>query len=77
MTAALGGPIKKDKAFFFGAYEYINRSLITGNQIISVKPADAAALGITLPADGVIPAHQKVTVRFREGRLSGRARARS
>ncbi len=45
MTATLGGPIKKDKAFFFGAYEYINRSLITGNQIISVKPADAAALG--------------------------------
>jgi len=34
VTAALGGPIKKDKAFFYGAYEYINRSLITGNSII-------------------------------------------
>ena len=64
MTAALGGPIKKDKAFFFGAYEYVNRSLITGNQIISVKPADAAALGITLPPDGVIPANQSVPFAF-------------
>src|SRR4051794_533193 len=63
-TAALGGPIKKDKAFFFGAYEYVNRSLITGNQIISVKPADAAALGITLPPDGVIPANQSVPFAF-------------
>jgi hypothetical protein len=63
-TAALGGPIKKDKAFFFGAYEYVNRSLITGAQIISVKPADAAALGITLPPDGVIPANQSVPFAF-------------
>ena len=64
VTAALGGPIKKDKAFFFGAYEYVNRSLITGAQIISVKPADAAALGITLPPDGVIPANQSVPFAF-------------
>jgi hypothetical protein len=64
VTAALGGPIKKDKAFFFGAYEYVNRSLVTGGQIISVKPADAAALGITLPASGVIPANQKVPFAF-------------
>jgi len=63
-TVALGGPIKKDKAFFFGAYEYVNRSLITGAQIISVKPADAAALGITLPPDGVIPANQSVPFAF-------------
>jgi len=63
-TAAFGGPIKKDKAFFFGAYEYVNRSLITGNQVISVKPADAAALGITLPPDGVIPANQSVPFAF-------------
>jgi len=64
VTASLGGPILKDKAFFFGAYEYINRSLITGNQIIAVKPADAAALGITLPADAVIPANQSVPFAF-------------
>ena len=64
VTAAIGGPLKKDKAFFFGAYEYVNRSLVTGGQIISVKPADATALGITLPASGVIPANQKVPFAF-------------
>jgi hypothetical protein len=64
VTAALGGPIKKDKAFFFGAYEYVNRSLITGAQVISVKPEDAAKLGITLPPDGVIPANQSVPFAF-------------
>ena len=64
VTATLGGPIKKDKWHFFGAYEYVDRSLITGNQVITVTPADAQALGITLPADGVIPAHQKVNFGF-------------
>jgi hypothetical protein len=64
VTATLGGPIKRDKAFFFGAYEYVNRSLITGGNIISVKPQDAQALGITLPADGVIPANQSVPFVF-------------
>ncbi|MBS1818030.1 MAG: TonB-dependent receptor [Acidobacteria bacterium] len=64
VTAALGGPIKKDKAFFFGAYEYVNRSLITGGQVISVKQADAQALGISLPSSGVIPANQSVPFAF-------------
>src|SRR4051794_22483386 len=59
-TAALGGPIRKDKWHYYGAYEYVDRSLITGAQVITVTPADAQALGITLPASGVIPAHQKV-----------------
>ena len=64
VTATLGGPIAKDKWHYYGAYEYVDRSLITGNQVINVAPADAQALGITLPADGVIPAHQKVNFGF-------------
>src|SRR4051812_1110267 len=63
-TATLGGPIAKDRAHFFGAYEFIDRSLVTGSNVISVTPANAAALGITLPPDGVIPAHQKVNFAF-------------
>jgi hypothetical protein len=63
-TGTLGGPIARDKAFFFGAFEYVDRSLVTGAQIITVKPADAQALGITLPPDGVIPADQKVPFAF-------------
>ena len=64
VTATFGGPIAKDKTHFYAAYEYVNRSLITGGQVITVAPADAAALGITLPSDGVIPAHQKVNFGF-------------
>ena len=64
VTATLGGPITKDKWHYYGAYEYVDRSLVTGNQVITVAPADAQALGITLPADGVIPAHQKVNFGF-------------
>ena len=63
-TATLGGPIARNRAHFFGAYEFIDRSLVTGSNVISVKPADATALGITLPASGVIPAHQKVNFAF-------------
>ncbi len=64
VTATLGGPITKDKWHYFGAYEYVDRSLITGGQVITVNPADAQALGITLPSSGVIPAHQKVNFGF-------------
>jgi carboxypeptidase family protein/TonB-dependent receptor-like protein len=64
VTATLGGPIKKNKWHYFGAYEYVDRSLVTGGQVITVAPADAQALGITLPASGVIPAHQKVNFGF-------------
>jgi len=64
VTAELGGPIRRDKWHFYGAYEYVNRSLITGGSVITVTPDNAAALGITLPADGVIPAHQKVNFFF-------------
>ena len=64
VTATLGGPIKKDKWHYYGAYEYVDRSLVTGGQVITVAPADAQALGITLPSSGVIPAHQKVNFGF-------------
>ncbi len=64
VTATIGGPIEKNKMQFFGAYEYVDRSLITGGQVITVKSADAQALGISLPASGVIPAHQKVNFGF-------------
>ncbi len=64
VTATLGGPIQKDRWHYYGAYEYVDRSLVTGGQVITVSPANAAALGITLPADGVIPAHQKVNFLF-------------
>ncbi|PYR60446.1 MAG: hypothetical protein DMF85_05000 [Acidobacteria bacterium] len=63
-TATLGGPIQKDAWHYYGAYEYVDRSLITGNQVITVSPANAQALGITLPSSGVIPAHQKVNFAF-------------
>ena len=63
-TATVGGPITKDKWHYYGAYEYVDRSLITGGSVITVAPADAQALGITLPADGVIPAHQQVNFWF-------------
>jgi len=64
VTATLGGPIAKDKWHYYGAYEFVDRSLVTGGQVITVNPADAQALGITLPADGVIPAHQRVNFWF-------------
>src|SRR4051794_20612146 len=63
-NAAAGGPIVRDKVHFFGAYEYVDRSLITGNQVITVAPSAAQELGITLPESGVIPAHQKVNFMF-------------
>jgi hypothetical protein len=64
VTATFGGPIAKDRTHFYGAYEYVNRSLVTGGQVITVTAADASALGITLPSDGVIPAHQRVNFGF-------------
>ena len=63
-TATLGGPVVKDRWHYFGAYEFVDRSLITGNQVITVSPTAAQALGIDLPASGVIPAHQKVNFLF-------------
>ncbi len=64
VTLTLGGPVVKDKWHYYGAYEYVDRSLITGNQVITVAPSAAQTLGLNLPADGVIPAHQKVNFLF-------------
>ncbi len=64
VTLALGGPVVRDKWHYYGAYEYVDRSLITGNQVITVTPSAAQTLGLDLPADGVIPAHQKVNFLF-------------
>ena len=63
-TATLGGPIVKDTWHYFGAYEYVDRSLVTGAQVVTVSPAAAQNLGIDLPESGVIPAHQKVNFGF-------------
>ena len=64
LTAALGGPIRKDRVQFYGAYEYVDRSLVTGGQVVNVTPGNAGRLGIVLPSSGVIPAHQKVNFAF-------------
>jgi hypothetical protein len=64
ITATLGGPVIKDRWHYFGAYEFVDRSLITGGQVITVNPADAQRLGITLPASGVMPADQRVNFAF-------------
>jgi len=64
LTGTVGGPVLRDKTHFFGAYEFVDRSLITGGQVITVTPANASRLGITLPASGVIPANQSVNFGF-------------
>jgi len=42
-TANLGGPIKKDKLFIFGAYEHLLRGTPTP---VTITPANASAIGI-------------------------------
>jgi hypothetical protein len=63
-TATLGGPVVKDRWHYFGAYEFVDRSLITGGQVITVSPSAAQSLGIDLPSSGVIPADQRVNFLF-------------
>ena len=61
-TATLGGPIVKDKWFFYGGYEFVDRDL-SADRVIGVTPANASRLGLSttaIPASGVIPATQSV-----------------
>ena len=61
-TATLGGPIVKDKWFFYGGYEFVDRDL-SADRVIGVTAANAARLGLSttaVPAAGVIPARQSV-----------------
>ena len=64
VTGTVGGPLIRDKSHFFGAYEFVDRSLVAGAQVITVSPANASRLGIELPASGVIPASQSVNFGF-------------
>jgi hypothetical protein len=48
-TFDLGGPIVRDKAHFFGGYEHTERDL-SGLSVITVSPANQAALGLNEPA---------------------------
>lgn len=61
VTAAIGGPIRKNRAFFYTGYERLVNDLSAG-RVITVSPADAALLGLSPEAlgDGVIPAVQTV-----------------
>ena len=61
-TATLGGPIVKDKWFFYGGYEFVDRDL-SADRVIGVTAANASRLGLSttaVPAAGVIPASQSV-----------------
>jgi hypothetical protein len=44
-TASVGGPIVRDKAFFYGGWEQTRRDL-SSNSLITVSPATVAALGL-------------------------------
>jgi len=60
-TAALGGPIRRDRAQFYFGYEYLRNDLSAG-RVITVTPETATLLGLSADAlgNGVIPAVQSV-----------------
>ena len=45
VTLTLGGPVVRDRWHYYGAYEFVDRSLITGNQVITVTPSAACTRG--------------------------------
>lgn len=50
LSLAVGGPIRRDRAHVYAAYEQIFRDASTG--VITIAPANAARLGLTLPTSG-------------------------
>jgi hypothetical protein len=61
-TATLGGPIVRDKWFYYAGYERVSRDL-SADRVIAVTPANASRLGLSqtaIPTTGVIPAAQSV-----------------
>jgi hypothetical protein len=55
-TAGVGGPLVKDKLFFFGGFERTYRDM---PRLLNILPADATAVGV--PAQpGSVPANQNV-----------------
>ena len=55
-TAGVGGPILKDKLFFFGGFERTYRDM---PRLITILPADAQAVGVDAQP-GSVPASQNV-----------------
>jgi hypothetical protein len=63
VSGAIGGPIVRDKVFFYTGYEWVKKDL-SADRVITVTPATAQILGLSAEAlgDGVIPAIQDVNV---------------
>jgi len=55
-TAGVGGPILKDRMFFFGGFERTYRDM---PRLLTITAADAAAVGLP-PHPGSVPANQNV-----------------
>jgi hypothetical protein len=55
---AVGGPIRQDKLFFFGAYERVKRDI---PQIVTSTVADLTRLGLPADSANAIPFRQQVT----------------
>jgi hypothetical protein len=58
VTGTVGGPIRKDKLFYYVGYERTSRDL-SSQKVITTRPADVAALGLP-QQPGVPPNIQKV-----------------
>jgi hypothetical protein len=56
--ADVGGPIVRDKLFFFGGYERVNRDLPA---VVTATPANIAQLGLPASYADAIPFRQSVT----------------